>query len=70
MGRHTSPVGWIDRSGDGDISVAIRSGLVDGCDASLFAGCGIVADSEPDREWAESELKLRVLGDALGWSGG
>lgn len=69
-GWYAGPVGWIDRSGDGDISVAIRSGLVDGCDASLFAGCGIVADSEPDREWAESELKLRVLGDALGWSGG
>ena len=68
-GWYAGPVGWVDRTGDGDMTVAIRSGVVDGCDVSLFAGCGIVADSEPDREWAESELKLRVLGDALGWSG-
>ena len=68
-GWYAGPVGWIDRTGDGDVAVAIRSGLVDGRDASLFAGCGIVADSEPDREWDESTLKLRVVGDALGWTG-
>jgi isochorismate synthase len=68
-GWYAGPVGWIDATGAGDMAVAIRSGLVSGCDASLFAGCGIVADSEPDREWEESALKLRVMGDALGWSG-
>jgi isochorismate synthase len=68
-GWYAGPVGWIDAAGDGDMAVAIRSGLVSGCDASLFAGCGIVADSEPDREWEESALKLRVMGDAIGWSG-
>jgi isochorismate synthase len=68
-GWYAGPVGWLDGSGDGDMSVAIRSGLVEGCEASLFAGCGIVADSEPDREWDESSLKLRVMGDAFGWSG-
>jgi isochorismate synthase len=68
-GWYAAPVGWIDASGDGDMTVAIRSGLVSGCDASLFAGCGIVADSEPDREWDESALKLRIMGDALGWRG-
>lgn len=67
-GWYAGPVGWLDRAGDGDISVAIRSGLIQGRDASLFAGCGVVADSEPDREWDESSLKLRVMGDALGWS--
>lgn len=68
-GWYAGPVGWIDRHGDGDISVGIRSGLIHGSVASLFAGCGIVADSEPDREWDESALKLRVMGDAIGWSG-
>jgi isochorismate synthase EntC len=67
-GWYAGPVGWLDRAGDGDIAVAIRSGLVHDRDVSLFAGCGVVADSEPDREWDESSLKLRVMGDALGWS--
>lgn len=66
-GWYAGPVGWLDRAGDGDLSVAIRSGLVHGCDATLFAGCGIVADSEADREWDESTQKLGVMGDALGW---
>jgi isochorismate synthase len=69
-GWYAGPVGWLDRSGDGDVGVAIRSGLVQGCDASLYAGCGVVADSEPEHEWAESSLKLRVMGDALGWEAG
>jgi isochorismate synthase len=68
-GWYAGPVGWLDRSGDGDVTVAIRSALLSDHEASLFAGCGIVADSEPDREWDESSLKLRVMGDALGWSG-
>lgn len=68
-GWYAGAVGWIDRSGDGDLAVAIRSGLVDGANVSLYAGCGVVADSEPDHEWDESSLKLRVMGDALGWSG-
>ncbi len=68
-GWYAGPVGWLDRTGDGDVSVAIRSGLIHGRDVSLFAGCGVVADSEPDHEWDESTLKLRIMGDALGWSG-
>jgi menaquinone-specific isochorismate synthase len=68
-GWYAGPVGWIDRHVDGDLAVAIRAGLLDGCEASLFAGCGIVADSEPDREWDEARLKLRVMGEALGWTG-
>lgn len=68
-GWYAGPVGWLDRAGDGDVSVAIRSGLVHDREASLFAGCGIVADSEPEREWDESSLKMRVMGDALGWIG-
>ncbi len=68
-GWYAGPVGWVDRHGDGALTVAIRSGLVHGHHASLFAGCGIVADSEVDLEWSESALKLRVMGEALGWDG-
>ena len=62
-GWYAGPVGWL---GDGEFVVAIRSGVVNGASASLFTGCGIVADSEPAREWDESEVKLRALASALG----
>ncbi|GIW20429.1 MAG: salicylate biosynthesis isochorismate synthase [Chloroflexota bacterium] len=65
-GWYAGPVGWVDLAGDGEFVVGIRSGVVSGARASLFAGCGIVADSEPDREWEESELKLAALAGALG----
>jgi salicylate biosynthesis isochorismate synthase len=65
-GWYAAPLGWLDRDGDGEFIVALRSGVVRGDRASLFAGCGIVADSEPDREWEESRMKLRALGSALG----
>lgn len=65
-GWYAGPAGWLGLDGDGEFVVAIRSGVVAGTGASLFAGCGIVGDSEPDREWEESELKLRALGAALG----
>jgi isochorismate synthase len=65
-GWYAAPLGWLDRDGDGEFIVALRSGVVRGDHASLFAGCGIVADSEPDREWEESRMKLRALGAALG----
>jgi menaquinone-specific isochorismate synthase len=65
-GWYAGPVGWLDADGDGEFVVAIRSGIVAGREASMFAGCGIVADSEPGREWDESEMKLRALASALG----
>ena len=65
-GWYAAPLGWLDRDGDGEFVVALRSGVVRGDRASLFAGCGIVADSEPEREWEESRMKLRALGAALG----
>jgi isochorismate synthase len=65
-GWYAGPVGWLDPRGDGEFVVAIRSGVVDGRTASLFAGCGIVADSDPGREWEESLIKLRALATALG----
>jgi salicylate biosynthesis isochorismate synthase len=65
-GWYAGPVGWLGADGDGELMVALRCGLVRGRDAVLFAGCGIVADSEPGREWDESSLKLRTMIAALG----
>jgi len=64
-GWYAAPVGWMDASGDGEFAVALRSALMDADQATLFAGCGIVADSVPSAEYAESELKLRAMRDAL-----
>ena len=65
-GWYAGPVGWLGADGDGELMVALRCGLVRGRDAVLFAGCGIVADSEAGREWEESRLKLRTMVAALG----
>ncbi|MFJ2870762.1 isochorismate synthase MenF [Streptomyces sp. NPDC087298] len=59
-------VGWADRSGQGQFAVAIRSALLDGPTASLYAGCGLVADSDPEAEYAETCAKLRPMMSALG----
>lgn len=68
-GWYAGPVGWLDRHGEGECAVAIRSALLSGDVALLFAGCGIVADSDPDEEYAESWLKLRPMLSALGVDG-
>ena len=65
-GWYAGPVGWVDRRGEGEFAVAIRSALLHGDEAVLFAGCGIVADSDPDQEYEESRLKLRPMISALG----
>jgi isochorismate synthase len=65
-GWYAGPVGWsLGRDGDGDAAVAIRCALVEPESAQLFAGCGIVADSDPEQEFAESGWKLRPLLSAL-----
>ena len=64
-GWYAGPVGWIDRGGSGQFVVAIRSALLRGREATLYAGCGIVAESQPEREYEESELKLRPMRWAL-----
>lgn len=63
-GWYAAPIGWLQRD-RGEFAVALRSALIIGPDATLFAGCGIVADSDPDQEYAESELKLRPVKTAL-----
>jgi isochorismate synthase len=65
-GWYASPVGWIGTSGNGEFAVALRSGLIEGSHATLFAGCGIVADSDPESEYQESCLKLQVMLRGLG----
>ncbi len=60
-GWYAGPVGWMDATEDGDFCVALRSALLRDRTAHLFAGAGIVADSEPDAELAETELKLDAL---------
>ncbi|MEX1335918.1 MAG: isochorismate synthase [Candidatus Limnocylindrales bacterium] len=65
-GWYAGPLGWISRDGGGEFVVALRSGVIRGAGVTLFAGCGIVADSDPAREWDESSAKLQALGSALG----
>ncbi|MFY0408536.1 isochorismate synthase [Solicola sp. PLA-1-18] len=66
-GRYAGPVGWIDADGDGEWGIALRSAAVedDGSRVRLYAGCGIVADSDPEAELAESQAKLIPVRDAL-----
>jgi isochorismate synthase len=59
-GWYAAPIGWIGR-GSGEFAVALRSAVVNGPEATLFAGCGIVADSDPELEYRESVLKLRPM---------
>jgi salicylate biosynthesis isochorismate synthase len=65
-GWYAGPVGWFDATGDGELAVAIRSGLVAGRRAYAWAGAGIVAESDPAAEYAETGLKQRALLDVLG----
>jgi menaquinone-specific isochorismate synthase len=64
-GWYASPVGWFDADGDGTFAVAIRSALAGDRAATLFAGAGIVADSDPDEEWDELQLKYGPMRDEL-----
>ncbi len=64
-GWYAGPIGWTDVAGDGEFCVGLRSALLRDRVASCYAGCGIVADSDPAAELAESELKLGVMLPAL-----
>jgi menaquinone-specific isochorismate synthase len=60
-GWYTGPVGWMDAAEDGEFCVGLRSALLRDREAHLFAGCGIVAESDPAAELQESELKFEAL---------
>jgi menaquinone-specific isochorismate synthase len=63
--RYAGPVGWVDAEGNGEFGIAIRSAQLSGRTARLFAGCGIVAGSEPAAELAETLVKLQPMRGAL-----
>ncbi|WP_417899212.1 isochorismate synthase [Bacillus haimaensis] len=65
-GWYAGPLGWMDAQNNGEFIVAIRSGLLQGKEASLFAGCGIVGDSDPESEYRETQMKFRPMLSALG----
>ncbi|MFC7787066.1 MULTISPECIES: isochorismate synthase MenF [unclassified Rossellomorea] len=65
-GLYAGPVGWIDAYGNGEYAVALRSGLLQKDKAYLYAGCGIVADSQPESEFRETQMKFRPMLRALG----
>lgn len=64
-GWYAGPIGWIDQQGNGEFAVALRSALVHRNEATLFAGCGIVAGSDPMAEYVESCLKFQTMLSAL-----
>jgi menaquinone-specific isochorismate synthase len=69
-GWYAAPVGWVDANGDGVFAVAIRSAVSAGNHARLYAGVGIVAESDPDKEWEETGWKFKPLLGALGVTDG
>jgi menaquinone-specific isochorismate synthase len=64
-GRYAGPVGWIGADGDGEWAIALRGAQIEDGNVTAFAGCGIVAGSEPDAELAETELKFSPIREAL-----
>ena len=64
-GRYAGPVGWLDADGNGEWGLALRCAEIDGPRARLFAGCGIVAGSDPEAELAETHAKFRPIRYAL-----
>ena len=64
--RYGGPIGWLDARGDGEWALALRCAEIDGSTARAFAGNGIMGDSDPEAELAETELKFKALLAALG----
>jgi menaquinone-specific isochorismate synthase len=64
-GRYAGPVGWMDAKGDGEFAIALRCAQLSGESARLWAGAGIVADSDPDAEIAETTAKFDAVLSAL-----
>jgi isochorismate synthase len=60
-GRYAGPVGWVDGAGNGSWAVGIRSAELAGTEATLWAGVGIVADSDPQSELEETRAKLQAM---------
>ena len=57
-GWYGAPIGWVDSNKHSEFAVALRSGLVQADEVSLFAGCGVMRDSDPDMEFEETKMKF------------
>ena len=66
-GGYAGPVGWVDAEGDGEWAIALRCAELEGDRATLFAGAGIVRDSDPLGEVDETDRKFRAFLDSLRW---
>jgi menaquinone-specific isochorismate synthase len=64
-GLYAGAIGWIDSRGGGEFFVGLRAALLEGGHARLYAGAGIVAGSSPEKEFAETELKVQAMQAAL-----
>jgi menaquinone-specific isochorismate synthase len=64
-GLYAGALGWLDARGGGEFFAGLRSALIDGNRARLFAGAGIVAGSSPEKELAETEMKFKAMEEAL-----
>jgi menaquinone-specific isochorismate synthase len=64
-GRYAGPVGWVDARGDGEFAIALRCAQLADDTARLWAGAGIVAESDPDSEVAETTAKFDAVLSAL-----
>ena len=66
-GRYAGPVGWVGADGDGEWAVALRCAqIAENGDITAYAGAGIVAESNPDREFIETKMKFRPIVEAFG----
>ena len=64
-GRYAGPVGWLDARGDGELGIALRCGQITENEIQIYAGCGIVAGSNPEKELSESSAKFAPMRSAL-----
>jgi menaquinone-specific isochorismate synthase len=64
-GRYAGPVGWLDARGDGELGIALRCGQITKNEIQIYAGCGIVAGSNPEKELTESNAKFAPMRSAL-----
>ena len=64
-GRYAGPVGWLDARGDGELGIALRCGQIKENEIQIYAGCGIVAGSNPEKELSESNAKFAPMRSAL-----
>ncbi len=65
-GWYGAPIGWFDQAFNGEFAVAIRSALINDTKATLFAGCGVVKDSNSLKEYEETNIKFTPMLSALG----